>query len=99
MFMEESSEARRRLSAIVHGRVQGVNFRYFTLRRANELGLTGYVRNKWDGTVEVVAEGHKAALERLLEYIKVGPRAAWVEKVNAQWGAYSGQFTRFEVRF
>lgn len=97
--MEENRKARRRLSAIVRGRVQGVNFRYFTLRCAHELGLTGYVRNKWDGTVEIVAEGDNAALERLLEYIKVGPRAAWVERVDAQWGAYNGQFTRFEVRF
>ena len=89
----------RRLEVIVHGRVQGVNFRYFTLRRADELGLVGYVRNRWDGTVEVVAEGEEGKLKRLLEYLRVGPRAAWVREVEVRWSTPGGQFTRFEVRF
>ena len=88
-----------RLQAIVHGRVQGVNFRYYTQLRARELGVTGYVRNKWDGTVEVVAEGEREAVEKLLEFLKVGPRAAWVQRVDSQWPDPTGQFKYFEVRY
>jgi acylphosphatase len=88
-----------RLQAIVHGRVQGVNFRYYTRLRAQELGLTGYVRNKWDGTVEVVAEGERGAVKKLLEFIKVGPRAARVRQVDSQWQDPTNQFNYFEVRY
>jgi len=88
-----------RLQAIVHGRVQGVNFRYYTQLRAQELGVTGYVRNKWDGTVEVVAEGEREAVEKLLEFIKLGPRGALVRRVDRQWQDPTGQFKYFEVRY
>jgi acylphosphatase len=88
-----------RLQAVVHGRVQGVNFRYYTQLRAQELGVTGYVRNKWDRTVEVVAEGEREAVEKLLEFIKVGPRGALVRRVDRQWQDPTGQFKYFEVRY
>jgi acylphosphatase len=88
-----------RLQAIVHGRVQGVNFRYYTGLQAQELGVTGYVRNKWDRTVEVVAEGERGAVEKLLEFIKVGPRGALVRRVDSQWQDPTGQFGYFEVRY
>jgi acylphosphatase len=88
-----------RLQAIVHGRVQGVSFRYYTQRRADELGLTGYVRNLWNGTVEVVAEGRREVLEELLAFLHVGPRAAFVTQVDAEWPGPTGAFTRFEVRY
>ena len=88
-----------RLQAIVRGRVQGVNFRYYTQLRAQELGVTGYVRNKWDRTVEGVAEGERGAVEKLLEFIKVGPRAALVRRVDSQWQDPTGQFKYFEVRY
>ena len=88
-----------RLQAIAHGRVQGVNFRYYTRLRAQELGVTGYVRNKWDRTVEVVAEGEREAVEKLLEFIKVGPRGALVRRVDRQWQDPTGQFKYFEVRY
>ena len=88
-----------RLSAIVHGIVQGVNFRYYTRSKASKLGLVGYVRNRWDGTVEVVAEGERDGLERLLAWLHVGPRSAFVERVDAQWEEPRGEFTRFEVRY
>ena len=88
-----------RLQAIVHGRVQGVSFRYYTQRRARELALTGYVRNLWDGTVEVLAEGQKPALEELLAFLQVGPRGAFVTQVDAQWPVPTNEFDRFEVRY
>ena len=64
------------LRAVVRGRVQGVFFRDFVRRHADQLNLRGYVRNLPDGGVEVVAEGERPALERLLEYLKEGPPAA-----------------------
>jgi acylphosphatase len=88
-----------RLEAVVTGRVQGVGFRYHILQRARELGLVGYVRNRWDGAVEVVAEGDRNKLDQLLSYLQVGPRSAWVREVETNWQAVSGKFDSFEVRF
>jgi acylphosphatase len=91
--------AEARLHAIVQGRVQGVSFRYYTVNRARELGVTGYVRNRWDETVEVVAEGQRAALEELLAYLREGPRAAFVTGVSVEWLPPTDDFQRFEVRY
>lgn len=96
MCLERKEE---RLEAIVHGRVQGVSFRYHTRRQAQALGLTGYVRNRWDGTVEVVAEGPPEALGQLLEFLRQGPPAAFVTEVETRWAAPTGQFETFGVRF
>jgi acylphosphatase len=87
-----------RLEAIVTGRVQGVNFRYYTQREAERLGLRGLVRNHADGSVEVQAEGERAALEKLLQWLHHGPPAARVDNVSAQWQAATGGFARFEVQ-
>lgn len=88
-----------RLTAIVTGIVQGVNFRWFTQRHAANLGLTGYVRNRSDGSVEFVAEGPRAALERLMDLVRVGPASAVVDNVEARWSAATGEFHGFEIRF
>jgi acylphosphatase len=88
-----------RLSAIVHGRVQGVFFRDFTRREANALGLKGYVRNVPDGSVEVVAEGPAEMVERLLRQVNVGPSSARVDRVEVEWEEPRGEFRRFEVRY
>lgn len=86
--------------AIVYGRVQQVNFRNSTLRHARELGVTGYVRNLPEGqSVEVKAEGEKNKLEELIDYIKVGPPAARVEKVEALWSEYTGSYSSFNIRY
>jgi acylphosphatase len=87
------------LQAIVHGRVQGVFFRAYVEELAERLNLTGYVRNGAGGVVEVTAEGEKTKLERLVEYLKIGPPAARVIEVNATWGEYSGGFSSFRVRY
>jgi len=83
-----------RLETIVHGDVQGVFFRHQTRIEATRLGVVGTVRNLPDGTVEVVAEGPHAALERLLTWLHRGPEMARVERVDARWhdakGAHSG---------
>ena len=88
-----------RLEAVVTGRVQGVGFRYHVLQQARALDLVGFVRNRWDGAVEVVAEGEKAQVDRLLSYLQVGPRSAWVIDLETQWQSATDQFQSFEVRF
>lgn len=87
------------LEAIVTGHVQGVGFRYHVLQQARALGLAGFVRNRWDGAVEVVAEGDRAEVSELLAYLQVGPSSAWVKGVETDWQAATGQFDSFEVRF
>lgn len=88
-----------RVRALVRGLVQGVNFRWYTQRRAVDVGLCGFVRNLPDGLVEVVAEGERGSLDTLLDWLRVGPSAAIVESVEAQWTSPTGEFTRFEVRY
>ncbi len=84
---------------IVYGRVQGVFFRDFTSRKATELSLTGYVRNlREKEAVEVQAEGERKQLAALINYLKVGPPAAKVTKVVANWSEYTGGYPRFSVR-
>jgi acylphosphatase len=88
-----------RLDATVRGMVQGVSFRWYTQRRADELGVRGYVRNMRDGSVHVVAEGERSALETLLDWLRRGPAAAIVENVATRWSAPTGEFGRFEIRY
>ncbi|MFQ5882640.1 MAG: acylphosphatase [Candidatus Methylomirabilales bacterium] len=87
------------LRAQVIGRVQGVGFRYFAEQVAEEMDLFGYVMNCRDRSVEIVAEGERAALEHLLRHLKQGPPAARVERVEETWGPYTGRFKEFSVRF
>jgi acylphosphatase len=94
MAEEETS----RLHAIVEGRVQGVGFRFFVQETATALGLAGWVRNRWDGSVEVLAEGKRERLEKLLSALYRGPRSAFVEQVTPEWQAATGEFSGFYVR-
>jgi acylphosphatase len=88
------------LHAIVHGRVQGVYFRAFVENHANDLGLTGYVRNLPSGReVEVVAEGNQDRLEKLLSFLKEGPARAGVEEVAIQWSKQSGKYSGFKIEY
>jgi len=84
---------------IVYGFVQGVFFRDFTSRRARELGLTGYVRNLRDvEAVEVQAEGERKQLEKLIDYLEVGPPSARVTRVVTEWSEYTGGYSGFGIR-
>lgn len=86
-----------RLHAQVYGRVQGVSFRFYTRDTAAELGLTGWVANQHDGSVEVVAEGPRAALEQLLEYLHHGPSMARVDQVQYDFLPATRKFKRFTI--
>jgi acylphosphatase len=66
---------------VISGRVQGVGFRYFAERRANQLGIVGYVKNCWDGSVEVYAIGDPIALEEFRSFLGEGPRSARVTNI------------------
>jgi acylphosphatase len=84
----------RRLS--VRGRVQGVGYRYATVIRARELGVTGWVRNRRDGSVEAVVQGPPEAIEALIDWARRGPEAAFVESVEVSDA--EGDFAIFETR-
>lgn len=90
---------KERFHAFISGRVQGVAFRFFAQHVANMLGVTGWVRNLYDGRVEVVAEGNREILDRFLEELKKGPRLARVEEVEVNWEDYKGEFADFSIRF
>jgi acylphosphatase len=87
------------VKVVVYGYVQGVFFRAFVSHWADELGLSGYVRNLPSGAVEVVAEGEKKQLEKLISQLKVGPPSAKVEKLVTNWSGYSGSYSGFSVRY
>jgi len=88
-----------RLRAEVTGRVQGVGFRQFAQREAIALGVSGYVRNRPDGSVEVVTEGQREILEVFVDRLRLGPRSARVSAVDVNWTLATGEFRYFDVRF
>jgi acylphosphatase len=90
-------EGYTQFEAVVHGYVQGVNFRHYTRQHALQLGLSGYVENKPDGTVYVLAQGERNDLLALLAWLGNGPRAAEVSHVDARWGMGSVRYSGFEV--
>ena len=69
----------------VSGVVQGVSFRYFTQKTARDLGLSGWVRNRPDGDVELEAAGERGLIEELIKALRVGPPAAHVRDVQVSW--------------
>ncbi|MDK2871919.1 MAG: acylphosphatase [bacterium] len=88
-----------RLKAKVYGLVQGVGFRYFVKREAQKRGITGWVRNNADGSVEVLGEGDRGLLEELLNLLHKGPTFASVARVDYVWEEYKGEFETFEIRY
>ena len=87
------------LHAWVSGLVQGVGFRYFVIQKAISLGLRGYTRNDSSGDVEVLAQGKRAALEKLLSSLRRGPSSAEVSDVRVQWGQPAEHYSGFHIRW
>jgi len=87
-----------RLHAIVRGTVQGVGFRWFVQRTAARLGLRGWVANRSDRSVEVVAEGSTQAIEQLLMALRAGPPSSRVNAVEADRGPALGGLDDFAIR-
>jgi len=82
---------------IVRGKVQGVFYRSFVHKHARHLALTGYVKNLPNFTVEVVAEGYRDKLEKLIEHLHKGPFLAKVSGVEVEWRDASGRFEGFSI--
>ena len=83
---------------IVSGLVQGVGFRYFVLRNAMDLGLKGYTKNQYDGTVLTEVEGEKYLIEELFNKLKVGSMHSDVRDIKIVWKSYAGEFATFEIK-
>ena len=87
----------KRLHVIIHGIVQGVNFRYATRRMARSSLLMGWVRNKPNGTVEVLVEGPLPHLETFIAFLRTGPPAACVNQLDLTWHEATGEFVAFDI--
>ncbi len=94
-----NTTAKARMHLVITGRVQGVWYRASAQSEAQGLGLTGWVRNRADGDVELVAEGSRAALESLLEWCRNGPPMAHVEDVRVRWEAPLDEAQDFQLRY
>lgn len=89
----------KRLEATVYGRVQGVSFRYYTQKKAQTLGLKGWVANDSDGSVRLIAEGTEESLNQLVQFLHIGSPSAQVNKVTYTWEIPTNEFYRFSVRW
>ena len=87
-----------RVHVKIHGRVQGVYYRASTVQQARNLGLTGWVMNCPDGSVEAVAEGAQQKLEELIAWCRQGPTGARVHSVDVRWETAQNNFYGFSVR-
>lgn len=81
----------------VSGRVQGVGYRYFIARTADELELKGYAKNLFNGNVEITAEGRHEFLEVLIKKAKEGPRNSRVDSCKVEWLDFNKKYDKFEV--
>jgi acylphosphatase len=89
--------ATKRVQLIIRGRVTGVFFRAATQREARRLGITGWVKNRNDGSIEFVAEGEEDAIKEIIGWAHHGPSAARVEHVDVRWRGYTGEYADFQI--
>ncbi len=87
----------KRIQLVVRGRVQGVYYRATAQREAREHGLTGWVKNRPDGSVEMVVEGEEDDVKDFLNWAQQGPTTARVDKVETKWRSYTGEFAAFRI--
>lgn len=88
-----------RVHIVVEGLVQGVGFRWFVQRRAEAIGINGWVRNLYNDNVEIEAEADRSLLEEFLKEVKVGPRSAHVTNLRIEWKeSKPPEFHRFDIR-
>ena len=84
---------------LIKGLVQGVGYRYYAQQAASSLGLKGFVRNLWDGDVEVVVEGDKTVIEELIDNLKIGPSSGRVTNVYIDWDTCTEKYKSFNITF
>ena len=92
-------ENKVRAHAIIGGRVQGVFFRMETKRAADGFGVSGWVKNRRDGTVEALFEGEQDRVDAVLAWCQEGPAHAQVSGVKVDWEDYAGEFNSFDVTY
>lgn len=91
--------AERELRIAVYGRVQGINFRYYAKKYCITEGINGYVANKEDGSVEIVAQASEEKLKKLLEWVRKSPGFSKVEKIDAEWKVAGKKYEGFEIAY
>ncbi|MGA2450908.1 MAG: acylphosphatase [Polyangiaceae bacterium] len=89
--------AMKRVQVIIRGRVTGVFFRAAAQREAKRLGLTGWVRNRADGNVDLLAEGEEEGIREMVLWAQHGTSAARVDDVDVRWRGYTGEFSEFQI--
>jgi len=97
--MNEKSEELASAHVVVSGYVQGVGYRWWVMRKSKEYGLKGYVRNLFDGDVEVEVEGDRPMIIDFVKELKIGPTSASITGANIQWGKYQDKYKGFEIKF
>ena len=98
-YCEVTMEEKVRARAIISGRVQGVFFRVETKRAADRIGVSGWVRNLRDGTVEAVFEGEQNRVEDVFEWCREGPPNAYVVNVEIFRDDYTGEYQGFDITY
>lgn len=83
----------------ISGRVQGVGYRYFTVQKANEIGVTGWVRNSVDGGVIIIAQGIEAEIKTFIDYLYIGPTRSRVDKISTCVMQITSIFDSFSVKY
>jgi acylphosphatase len=97
--LDEKASSCKRIVINVKGRVQGVCFRHYTQKKANELEVMGFVKNEPDGSVTIVVEGECKACEKLLNWASSGPSHARVDKIKSDTQKYQNEFKGFNIRY
>lgn len=92
------SGGNKAVRVVVSGLVQGVGFRWYVKRVADDYGVKGYVRNMDDGSVESVAEGDSSAVHGFVDEVKVGPSSAHITGINIDWLEYAGKYKGFNIQ-
>ena len=95
---DKKSGENKAVRLVVSGLVQGVGFRWYVKRVADDYGVNGFVRNRDDGSVESVAEGDSSAVHGFLDEVKVGPSSAHVTGVNVEWLNFEGKYKGFNIQ-
>ena len=83
----------------VYGRVQGVGYRYFALHRAEDLGISGWVKNTIDGNVKIIAQGDESTLKTYVDYLRLGPTLSRVDKISVTKSDITTVFDIFSVKY
>ena len=89
----------RKAKIVVAGLVQGVGYRYFVMRQADNLNLKGYTQNLFTGEVLTEVEGEFGLINELIKQLKIGPMKSHVTNCSVEWSESKNEFTRFEVRY